>query len=852
MVRSIWKRTLVTTFAWAGLAWAQQPITSSSPAAKPGESTAQYFTVQETGKAGQKCKILKNWKTPEGKTAYQVQALDTGEMMTIVETGTVKNVPAVQAGNDSRVQAVATRIFHWGLERMPPAGTPMPPIEDLRKMPSALPDPEPKKMVSTDHLEASKPTALPRPEVTKVTTVISPEPVKRSRLFPWFSHTTEPQVSETPTNLPQPYTLGSSPAPQPTTTLQNSPTRTTPVAASSPRVSEPSTGQNKPSATSDKLSETPAPRPNAFSRYLPAPAASPATPQSAIAPQRVVQVLPPKSDAPTPAPSTTSTAPAAIEKTPANVATNSGGQPPAALPTFTPTISTGAPAKTVPALPSPAAPTSAALVSPPPVYKPPVSYPTTIPYPTVAPATPAKVNMSFANGPGTSMPYPVSLPQTSNSVGTSATPVKRFDDTKPATTTMTPRPVTTVTTPAPVTTAPPSDWRQSWGKSDDGKAPIIEKPVPSSGDSKAAPAKPFLPQAESKRPDPLQTPAQYDRRPADEKPSAQKSDPMLVPAAAAASSTVVKPVPAAPAASFTAVKLIPVAAAASSTAVKPVAATVAPLAKASPSATNMPVPLGAQSVVQAGDPGPGGVRYIPVPMVTIPDIRRAPVPPMTAPAQVYGTSGAVPATAGTQANAFTPMISRQAYAQGTNAFTNGVPVSPAAPAGSFMPASSSNSMMAQATQPAGNSNPANPSVITASLPRAGLANQTVPAAYQTTMYQTQPPRPSLTAVKSTPENIQKMVTALRDSLYPSQREWAAESMAAVDWRNHPQVVQALTTAAKDDPAGTVRAGCVRCLAKMKANTVPVVTVVRDLRRDPDPRVRQEAEQALSILAAGAK
>src|SRR5438445_11780639 len=135
MVRSIWKRTLVTTFAWAGLAWAQQPIPSSGPAAKPGENTGQTFTVQEAGKTGQKCKVLKAWKTPDGKTAYQVQALDTGEMMTIIENGSVKDLPGVQAGNGSRVQAVATRIFHWGMERMPPPGTPVPPIEDCRRMP---------------------------------------------------------------------------------------------------------------------------------------------------------------------------------------------------------------------------------------------------------------------------------------------------------------------------------------------------------------------------------------------------------------------------------------------------------------------------------------------------------------------------------------------------------------------------------------------------------------------------------------------------------------------------------------------------------------------------------------------
>lgn len=68
MVRSIWKRTLVASLAWAGLAWAQQP-TPSMPA-----DTQAIITVQEQGKLAQKCKILKTWKTPEGSTAYQVRA----------------------------------------------------------------------------------------------------------------------------------------------------------------------------------------------------------------------------------------------------------------------------------------------------------------------------------------------------------------------------------------------------------------------------------------------------------------------------------------------------------------------------------------------------------------------------------------------------------------------------------------------------------------------------------------------------------------------------------------------------------------------------------------------------------
>jgi hypothetical protein len=38
---------------------------------------------------------------------------------------------------------------------------------------------------------------------------------------------------------------------------------------------------------------------------------------------------------------------------------------------------------------------------------------------------------------------------------------------------------------------------------------------------------------------------------------------------------------------------------------------------------------------------------------------------------------------------------------------------------------------------------------------------------------------------------------------------------------------------------------------MKVNTVPVVATVEGLKRDADPRVRLEAEEALTVLGAGA-
>ena len=76
---------------------------------------------------------------------------------------------------------------------------------------------------------------------------------------------------------------------------------------------------------------------------------------------------------------------------------------------------------------------------------------------------------------------------------------------------------------------------------------------------------------------------------------------------------------------------------------------------------------------------------------------------------------------------------------------------------------------------------------------------------------------------------------------------AVDQLVRCDWKRQPEVVEALTRAARTDPAAAVRAACVRGLAKMKCNTVPVVVAVTALKSDPDLRVRQEAEQALATL-----
>jgi hypothetical protein len=94
-----------------------------------------------------------------------------------------------------------------------------------------------------------------------------------------------------------------------------------------------------------------------------------------------------------------------------------------------------------------------------------------------------------------------------------------------------------------------------------------------------------------------------------------------------------------------------------------------------------------------------------------------------------------------------------------------------------------------------------------------------------------------------------LLTTLHDSLYPSQREWAAERLASLDWRRQPIILDALVAAAHDDPAPTVRAECLHSLGRMKANTLAVVSAVEALKNDADPHVRQEAEDTLAELTA---
>jgi hypothetical protein len=115
----------------------------------------------------------------------------------------------------------------------------------------------------------------------------------------------------------------------------------------------------------------------------------------------------------------------------------------------------------------------------------------------------------------------------------------------------------------------------------------------------------------------------------------------------------------------------------------------------------------------------------------------------------------------------------------------------------------------------------------------------------------QPAAAQLPVAVAPAPGVPQLLATLKESLYPSQREGAAEQLSELDWRIQPKVVEGLMTAAREDPAATVRATCVRALAHMKVNTSEAAALVQSLKGDRDPRVRQEAEEALATLGISA-
>jgi hypothetical protein len=292
--------------------------------------------------------------------------------------------------------------------------------------------------------------------------------------------------------------------------------------------------------------------------------------------------------------------------------------------------------------------------------------------------------------------------------------------------------------------------------------------------------------------------------------------------------------------------------------------------------SNQPrVPLGAGSVLAAYANNPGGVIYLPVPVVTLPAAtapRQLPPPPH-APAIKPGDE---------QANAFSPVKSTPGSDVYANAFgTESAPTEIINSPNAMSPAQAQMQMAMSAPLPsnalsAGYAYRAPSQMYQGPMPPSpimqanyapngmmpGYPRPPYPPGYGPVMPAYCPPAvpsgpyyPAAMPAAAAPapsaaissQNVQQLMLTMKDALYPSHREWAAEALEHVDWRTNPQVVDALLVTAKADPAATVRCGAVRALAHMKINTTNVVATLQTLKSDTDPRVRQDVEQALTGL-----
>jgi hypothetical protein len=113
-------------------------------------------------------------------------------------------------------------------------------------------------------------------------------------------------------------------------------------------------------------------------------------------------------------------------------------------------------------------------------------------------------------------------------------------------------------------------------------------------------------------------------------------------------------------------------------------------------------------------------------------------------------------------------------------------------------------------------------------------------------------RPAVPVVKpredaGTDDQAARWVAVLRDAPDAEARDWAAARLQSVNWRTHPEVVQALVTGALKDPTPAVRTSCIRALNRLDAGTTHVLATLDTLLADRDPAVKQAAEEALRGL-----
>jgi hypothetical protein len=214
MVWAKWTESLAAALTCAGLALGQETA-APVPEMPAG---GQVVTIQEVGSAPQDCRVQKIWRQPDGNMAYEVQALDTGERMTIVESDAG---PTTAQGG---VQGKLTRIFRWGRRMTAPAGIPEPDADTVVVSPSAeaVAEAPADEAAPTDSVSVEPPTAPPAPIAAAKHAERGPSPVivqprAQPALMPAVAAAdvkpATPAVMQACT--PAPVAVGPAPAPSP-------------------------------------------------------------------------------------------------------------------------------------------------------------------------------------------------------------------------------------------------------------------------------------------------------------------------------------------------------------------------------------------------------------------------------------------------------------------------------------------------------------------------------------------------------------------------------------------------------------------------------------------------------------
>jgi hypothetical protein len=856
-----------------GLAWSQRP-TQAPPAAPAAPATREHLiTVEETGKPAQKCRLLKYWRQASGYKGYQVQAVDTGEILTILESG-----PPSSAGtpNGGQFKAVATQIYRWGNGPNPPPGTPMPPADAvvlaapqssswpvvaptplrLQPTPTGSTQPAPSPQIVKGAPAAPSPPAS-GPQIVQAT----PTPLRLQSVPNTPTQTASgPQVIQgTPTGtVSGPQVVQAKPTqaasgPQIVQATPSQPSSGPQIIQAAPTQVQEQPGRN-PSQASTTNNVTPAqattPVPN---RLVPMPMpAGPQTPNQGS--PSAVTISTPNQAPPGPSATTSTTCGPCSTCPPCSGAPvvllqKSNGDP--LFPRLSALVhrnySTACPDCSKPDVP-PSGPvvitsgTPNCTTCPSPVVKQPDCAPL---------SAPRQPLLTRIFSPEDSSARAWGKPSCDGKMDAAVVAPNTEANPKPA------PPVVSATTSKPK----PTDWRESWGKADmaTGTPPVVpeKKTI-----SETARPQPKPPTATASAADPLRNPSLYSRVvSAPKKDPAVKDGPLSVPpmpggmkpgmgsVLATRSSELGKggigidasegnafsdPAPPKPK------KADPIAMNAFSM-MQPDSASAGPsqpgMAAGMPPVPMMPAtprflppadggtPAGLKNAFTDGgnarpipadfgsqgmpinafvDHSAEGMPFQPEGMPAMPRMPMPPSMPMPRPMQAMGTpqmSGAL--AMAPQGAPFPPMMAQQPM--------------PAQPA----------------TMPGPMPQPAPP--VPAAMPQRPAASLQLGNAALNINEQA---------------DVPQLRTMLKEALFPSHREWAADRLGGFDWRTHPEVVQSLVTTAKDDPAPMVRAGCVRSLAKMKVNTVDVVAVLEQMEKDSDPRVRTEVQQCLALVKPG--